>query len=165
MNTPATRPPAAPADSGPTSTSPLQRRKSATSPVRPSLQPLASSQNFEDIDLDATAPPPPTPASRTGSEYNDDLVHLVESIDVFREAARVERLLLATIWGRILFIGFAIASPVDLALDIRLGVLLATYGSGTWLVPCLMFVFLYLGLRLQVLLLLSTSDTAALLSR
>ena len=34
-----------------------------------------------------------------------------------------------------------------------------------WLVPCLMFVFLYLGLRLQVLLLLSTSDTAALLSR
>ena len=107
MNTPATRPPAAPPDSGPTSTSPLQRRRSATSPVRPSLQPLAS-QNFESIDLDA-GPPPPTPTQRTGSEYNDDLVHLVESIDVFREAARVERLLLATIWGRILFIGFAIA--------------------------------------------------------
>ena len=61
------------------------------------------------MDLDA-GPPPPTPAQRTGSEYNDDLVHLVESIDIFREAARVERLLLATIWGRILFIGFAIAS-------------------------------------------------------
>ena len=51
--------------------------------------------------------------------------------------------------GRLLLLGFALASPVDLALDVRMGVLLANIDA-TALLPVMLFSFLYLGLRLQV---------------
>ena len=79
--------------------------------------------------------------------------------DAFAWATRAERALRSSIPGRLLLVVFAVASPVDLALDVRMGAALVALDVPRVL-PALLICFLYLGLRLQLLLFVATSGAA-----
>jgi len=77
------------------------------------------------------------------------------STSVFLWATRAERFLQRTVVGRVFLLLCALSTPVDFGLDVKMGFTLASLGERTFAV--LLFGFLYLSLRLQLLLFLATT--------
>ena len=74
---------------------------------------------------------------------------------IFVLATKAEGVMQKTLTGRMFLLLCALSSPVDFALDVRMGSVLLGLGERTF--AALLFMFLYLSLRLQLLLFLMTT--------
>lgn len=74
---------------------------------------------------------------------------------LFKISTRVESALMKSAVGRVFILLCILSSPVDFALDLRMGVLLLTMKKK--LFAALLYTFLYMSLRLQLILFLATT--------
>lgn len=114
-----------------------------------------STQNAWESALEMT---PTTKASPVRGP-SDAPAPAVAGDDLFAAAARAERAVRRSVPGRLLLVVIAVASPIDLFFDARMGAALANLDVHP-LLPALLFSFLYLGLRVQLLLFVATSEYA-----